>query len=136
MRLKAVTTDLPLVTDKPISFGTHEFCLACESCAEYCPPGAIPKGAPSDQRPNPVHNNPGFIKWWINAEKCIIFGGMKRKKWLSCGGRCMAVCPWNKPMNLFHNSVRWIAIHSPNFLKRFLVWGDEVVYRRSKQIDK
>lgn len=48
----------------------------------------------------------------------------------------MAVCPWNKPMNLFHNFVRWIAIHSPNFLKKFLVWGDEVVYRRKKQIDK
>lgn len=136
MRIKAVTTDLPLLKDKPISFGTHEFCMACENCAKYCPPGAIPKGAPSDQIPNPVHNNPGFTKWWINAEKCIIFWGMNRKKWGSCGGRCMAVCPWNKPMNLFHNFVRWIAIHSPNLLKKFLVWGDEVVYRRKKQIDK
>ena len=48
MRLKAVTTELPLLPDKPISFGTHEFCMACESCAKYCPPGAVPKGEPTD----------------------------------------------------------------------------------------
>ena len=136
MRLKTVTTDLPLVPDKPISFGTHDFCIACESCAKYCPPGAVPKGAPSDELPNPVHNNPGFKKWWINAEKCVIFGGTNRKKWDTCGGRCMAVCPWNKPMNLLHNSVRWMAIHSPNFIKKLLVLGDEIVYDRKKQIDK
>ena len=34
MRLKAVTTDLPLQHDKPVSFGVHDFCMACESCAK------------------------------------------------------------------------------------------------------
>ena len=136
MRLKAVTTELPLLPDKPISFGTHEFCMACESCAKYCPPGAVPKGEPTDQIPNPVHNNPGFRKWWIDAEKCIIFWGMNKKKWPSCGGRCIAVCPWNKPMNWFHNSVRWLAVHSPAFIKKLLVWGDEIVYQRKKQINQ
>ncbi|MDI7258550.1 MAG: reductive dehalogenase domain-containing protein [Thermodesulfobacteriota bacterium] len=48
MRMKAVTTDLPLEADKPISFGTHEFCMACENCAIYCPPQAIPFGPPQD----------------------------------------------------------------------------------------
>lgn len=134
MRLKAVTTDLPLIPDKPISFGIHEFCMSCESCAKFCPAGAIPKGAPSDKVPNPVHNNPGFRKWYINAEKCIIFQGMNRKKWPSCGGRCIAVCPWNKPMNWFHNSVRLLAIHSPNSFRKLLVWGDEIMYQRKKQI--
>ena len=136
MRLKAVTTDLPLVPDKPISFGTHDFCMACESCAKFCPPGAVPKGEPTDQIPNPVHNNPGFRKWWIDAEKCIIFWGMNKKKWPSCGGRCIAVCPWNKPMNWFHNTVRWLAVHSPTFIKKLLVWGDEIVYQRKKQINQ
>jgi len=134
MRLKAVTTDMPLVPDKPISFGVHEFCMACESCAKYCPAGAVPKGEPSDKIPNPVHNNPGFRKWWINAEKCIIFWGMNKRKWPSCGGRCMAVCPWNKPMNMFHNTIRWLAIHSPAFIKKILVWGDEITYKRKKKI--
>jgi len=136
MRLKAVTTNFPLVPDKPISFGTHEFCMACESCAKYCPPGAVPKGEPTDQIPNPVHNNPGFRKWWIDAEKCIIFWGMNKRKWPSCGGRCIAVCPWNKPMNWFHNTVRWLAINSPRFIKKLLVRGDEIAYRRGKQIHK
>jgi reductive dehalogenase len=134
MRLKAVTTDLPLQPDKPVSFGVHDFCMACESCAKFCPSGAIPKGEPSDHIPNPVHNNPGFRKWWINAERCIIFWGMNKRKWPSCGGRCIAVCPWNKPMNWFHNSVRWLAIHSPAFIKRSLVMGDEIVYERRKKI--
>ncbi len=134
MRLKAVTTDLPLLPDKPIAFGTHDFCMACESCAKFCPSGAVPKGAPSDDIPNPVHNNPGFRKWWINAEKCIIFWGMNKRKWPSCGGRCIAVCPWNKPMNRFHNSVRWLAVHAPRFIKKLLVRGDEIIYRRQKKI--
>ena len=135
MRLKAVTTDLPLVADRPISFNTHEFCMACESCADFCPAGAIPKGPPSEQFSDPVHHNPGFCKWWINAEKCIIFWGMNKKKWPSCGGRCIAVCPWNKPMNLFHNSVRRLAIHSPALIKKMLVRGDVTVYQRQKRIN-
>jgi ferredoxin len=134
MRIKCVTTDLPLVPDKPISFNVHDFCMACESCAKYCPPGAVPKGEPTDEIPNPVHNNPGFRKWWINAEKCIIFWGMNKRKWNSCGGRCIAVCPWNKPNNWFHNSVRWLAIHSPGWVRKLLVVGDEVTYQRSKKI--
>ena len=134
MRLKAVTTNLPLLPDKPISFGAHDFCMACESCAKFCPSGAVPKGEPSDEIPNPVHNNPGFRKWWINAEKCIIFWGMNKRKWPSCGGRCIAVCPWNKPMNWFHNCVRWLAIHSPEPIKKLLVWGDEMTYSRKKSI--
>ena len=134
MRLKAVTTDLPLQPDKPISFGLHDFCMVCESCARYCPAGAIPKGGPSDRRPNPIHNNPGFRKWWIDAEKCLIFWGINKRKWPSCGGRCIAVCPWIKPMNWVHNPVRWLAIHSPAFGKRVLVRLDQVTQRRRKKI--
>jgi reductive dehalogenase len=134
MRFKAVTTNLPLLPDKPIAFGTHDFCMACESCAKFCPSGAVPKGEPSSAIPNPVHNNPGFCKWWIDAEKCIIFWGMNKRKWPSCGGRCIAVCPWNKPMNRFHNTVRWLAVHTPHFMKKLLVRGDEIVYRRRKKI--
>jgi reductive dehalogenase len=134
MRLKAVTTDLPLEPDKPISFGLHDFCMACESCARYCPAGAVPKGEPSDRRPSPIHNNAGFRKWYVDAEKCLIFWGVNKRKWPSCGGRCIAVCPWIKPMNRFHNSVRWLAIHSPDVVKRLLVRVDEITQRRSKKI--
>jgi reductive dehalogenase len=134
MRLKAVTTDLPLQPDKPISFGVHDFCMTCESCATFCPAGAVPRGEPSDQRPSVIYNNAGFRKWWINAEKCLIFWGINKRKWPSCGGRCIAVCPWIKPMNGFHNSMRWLAIHAPGFVKRFLVRLDEVTQQRKKSI--
>lgn len=135
MRLKAVTTDLLLQPDRPISFGLHDFCMACESCAKYCPAGAVPMGEPSDQIPNPVHNNPGFRKWWINAERCLIFWGINKRKWPSCGGRCIAVCHWVKPMNGLHNPVRWLAIHGPASVKRFLVWMDDITQRRRMRID-
>ncbi len=134
MRLKAVTTDLPLQPDKPISFGLHDFCMACESCARFCPAGAVPKGEPSDQRPSTIYNNAGFRKWWINAEKCLIFWGVNKRKWPSCGGRCIAVCPWIKPMNWFHNPVRWLAIHAPGSVKKLLVRLDKITQHRKKSI--
>lgn len=134
MRLKAVTTDLPLQPDRPISFGLHDFCMACESCARFCPAGAVPKGEPVEQSPSPVYHNPGLRKWWVNAEKCLIFWGINKRKWPTCGGRCIAVCPWIKPMNRFHNSVRWLAIHSPAFVKRLLVRVDEITQKREKKI--
>ena len=133
MRLKAVTTDLPLVVDKPISFGVHEFCMACESCATFCPADAIPTGPPTDTPPT-MHSNPGFRKWYIYADRCLMFWAAKKEKWLTCGGRCIAVCPWNKPMVFQHNLVRWIAIHSPHAVKKMLAWADVVFYRRKKSI--
>ena len=133
MRLEPVTTDLPLEVDKPISFGVHEFCMACEDCAIYCPANAIPFGPPTD-KPLGIYNNPGFRKWYNNAERCVTFWAVNKKKWTSCG-RCISVCPWNKPLVPFHNTVRWIAIHSPALVKKMLVWGDKLVSKRTKEIE-
>ncbi|MFC1816934.1 4Fe-4S dicluster domain-containing protein [Thermodesulfobacteriota bacterium] len=85
MRLKAVTTDLPLEVDKPISFGVHGFCMACENCAKYCPANAIPFGPPTDV-PLGIHNNSGFRKWYIDAERCLTFWSINKRKWTSCDG--------------------------------------------------
>jgi reductive dehalogenase len=133
MRIKPVTTDLPLEVDKPISFGVHEFCMACENCAAYCPANAIPFGPPTEN-PLDIYHNPGLRKWYINAERCLTFWSINKKKWTSCGGRCIAVCPWTKPLVPSHNIVRWTAIHSPNVVKKMLVWGDKVVYRRKRSL--
>ncbi|MBM4276376.1 MAG: 4Fe-4S dicluster domain-containing protein [Deltaproteobacteria bacterium] len=135
MRLKAVTTDLPLQIDKPISFNTHEYCMACENCAIYCPARANPFGPPTDQ-PITINNNPGYRKWYVNAERCLLFWGVNRKKWMSCGGRCIAVCPWNKEIGFFHNIIRWIAIHGSGSIKKILAWTDRKVYQRRKSIVK
>jgi hypothetical protein len=37
VRLGAVTTDLPLIPDKPIDFGVQDFCEKCLKCAVNCP---------------------------------------------------------------------------------------------------
>jgi len=133
MRFKAVTTNLPLMVDKPISFGVYEFCMVCENCAAYCPANAIPSGPPTEVLPS-IHNNPGFRKWYENAEQCLTFWAINKKKWTTCGGRCIAVCPWNQPLNPFHNTVRWLAIHSPAAGKKALIWGGRKVYRHGKNI--
>jgi reductive dehalogenase len=132
MRLKAVTTDLPLKVDKPISFGVHEFCMVCENCATYCPAKANPFGPPTDVPPT-IHNNPGFRKWYVNAERCLTFWAANKKKWLSCGGRCISVCPWNKPLTPFHNMVRWAATQGSTAVKKMLVQSDNVIYHHKKR---
>ncbi len=133
MRLKAITTDLPLELDKPISFGVHKFCMACENCATYCPANAIPFGPPTATTLD-VYNNPGFEKWYSDAERCLTFWAKNRRRWSTCGGRCISVCPWNKPVSTFHNMVRWVAIHSPSTIKKSLVWGDKMAYQRKQSL--
>ena len=135
MRIKAVTTDLPLEVDRPISFGTHEFCMACENCARYCPANAVPFGEPTEAPPS-MFNNPGYRKWYIDAGRCLLFWMADPKRWITCGGRCIAVCPWNKPQNAFHHLARFIAIHSPASVKKMLVWGDVRVYGRTRKLKK
>jgi reductive dehalogenase len=133
MRLKAVTTDLPLAADKPISFNVHEFCTICKNCAIYCPANAISSGPPTEA-PDSIFHNPGYKKWYFRADRCLTFFAANRKKWLNCGGRCISVCPWNKPINVFHNTIRWGAIHFPGMLKKLLVQADRLVYQRKKKI--
>ena len=40
-RLAAVTTDMPLLTDRADQFGADDFCTNCRVCVDACPPGAI-----------------------------------------------------------------------------------------------
>jgi len=133
MRLKAVTTDLPLEVDKPISFGAHEFCLACEQCAQYCPAKAIPFGPPTQEVADPLYNNAGYRKWYVNAERCLSFWTVNRKKWATCGGRCIVACPWNKPDKPWHNLVRRIAIHASPTVKKILARADGAIYHGGRK---
>jgi len=43
VRLCKVLTDMPLIPDRPISFGVTEFCNICGKCADHCPSGSIPR---------------------------------------------------------------------------------------------
>lgn len=81
-----VTTDLPLVADKPIDFGLQYFCSNCLKCARECPCGAIPV---TDK----VMFN-GYEMWKIDAERCTRYR-ITNQKGAGCG-RCMKTCPLNK----------------------------------------
>lgn len=117
IRLGAVTTDLPLITDKPTCFGVQEFCKVCKKCAENCPPNAIPMGEKHEAR--------GAWKWSLSSEKCFRY-------WKTLGtdcGLCMKHCPYSHPPTWIHNLVR-IGIRRSSFARRVSVLGENLLYGR------
>lgn len=119
-RFKAavVTTDLPLVPDKPIDFGLQDFCSKCAKCARHCPSGAIPFG----KNPTTTHN--GYVKWANDVDKCT-----KNRIGNTLGSGCsvcVQVCPWNKPFTPFHRFVGWSMRNIPA-TRKLAVWGDDLM---------
>ena len=108
-RLKSgvVTTDMPLVFDKPIDFGMQNFCENCNKCARECPSGAITAG------PKLMFN--GYEIWKSDSQKCATYrittdGG-------SMCGRCMKTCPWNLEGLFAEAPFRWAASNIPQLAK-------------------
>jgi len=117
----AITTDLPLIPDKPVDFGLQEFSRVCKKCAIECPSGAISEGD------KVTHN--GYETWHQDDEICAKFR-FTQQQGSSCG-RCVKVCPWNKPQGWTHNLVRWIIQHAP--LADGLVVKMDDIWRYGKQ---
>jgi len=124
-KVAAVTTDLPLVPDKPLDFGMLDFCRVCGKCAENCPSGAITFDK------EPVEYN-GYLRWNSDMKKCTVFRTTNQEG-SSCG-RCMKVCPWNsKEQSWFHTAGTWIGSHgeaSSSLLKKIddmFGYGDEQI---------
>ena len=117
-RFKAavVTTDLPLIPDRPIDVGLQEFCSRCKKCARDCPTGAISFG-------DKIFRN-GYERWPLDVEKCSS-GRIGNKVGASCGV-CITVCPWNKPFTPFHRFVGWMMRNVP-VARRFAIWGDDLM---------
>lgn len=114
-RPSAVATDMPLTIDKPVDFDLQDFCSKCKICAEACPSSAIPEGDKVVVR--------GIRRWHIDDEKC-------RGYWDAIGascGICQAVCPFNHPNNLFHDSLREIATRI-SAMRSLLIWGENAFY--------
>jgi ferredoxin len=116
-RFKAavVTTDLPLEPDSPVDFGLQEFCRQCLKCATECHARAIPDG-------DKVMIN-GYENWRFDADRCSKYR-VGNQAGSSCG-RCIKVCPWNKPEGWSHDLVRWMVKHAP-FLDGLMVKMDDV----------
>jgi reductive dehalogenase len=117
-RFKAavVTTDMPLLPDKPIDFGLQDFCSKCKKCARECPSGAISDGGKE------MYN--GYEKWHVDIKKCT---GMRVGNQRGSGcGTCIKVCPWNKPYTPFHRAVGWAMRHSA-VARSLAIWGDDLL---------
>jgi reductive dehalogenase len=104
-RLKSgvVTTDMPMLHDKPIDFGLQTFCDSCNKCARECPSGAITAG------PKRMFN--GYEIWKSDSQKCTTYrittpGG-------AMCGRCMKTCPWNLEGIFSERPFRWAAMNVP-----------------------
>jgi epoxyqueuosine reductase len=82
-RLSMVTTDMPLVADKPDVFGADMFCESCQVCANACPPDAIYREKQMVR---------GTRKWYVDFDKCLPYFVDNK----TCG-LCLAVCPWSRP---------------------------------------
>ncbi len=117
VRLSIVTTNLPLMQDKPIAFGAQHFCEFCKKCAENCPTQSIDGGDKA------IHN--GVEKWQSDQEKCYRYW---RVQGTDCAV-CMSVCPYSHPANPMHDLVRW-AIRRNSLARRVALWGDDLLYGR------
>lgn len=115
VRIFAVTTDMPLVTDSPVDLGADEFCAVCKKCATVCPSHSIPDG---DKE---VFN--GQEKWRINAESCFEYWG---NVGTACAV-CMGICPYSRPYRSVHRLIRWILARS-NVARRIFPHVDNILY--------
>jgi reductive dehalogenase len=106
VRLSAVTTDLPLVPDKPIDIGAEDFCKICKKCAVCCPSKSIPMD--DQQEIN------GTLRWKLNDETCFDYWG---NIGTDCN-ICMRVCPWSHARTLPHKLI--VEIITRNKLARRL----------------
>ncbi|MBW1803032.1 MAG: reductive dehalogenase [Deltaproteobacteria bacterium] len=104
IRISKVLTNLPLIPDSPVDIGVQKFCEKCALCARHCPSRALMDGDRTDQAWD-VSNSPGMLKWPIKAMNCLDW-------WVKNGTHCsvcIRVCPWNKPDNFLHKTVRMFA---------------------------
>ena len=118
IRLGAVTTDLPLVPDKPVDIGVEDFCRICKKCAVCCPSDSIPYGDQTEVN--------GTRRWKLNAETCFEYWG---KVGTDCN-ICMRVCPWSHASTFPHKVIK--AFVSRNkYSRRLFSTMDDIFYGRN-----
>ena len=124
VRTAVVTTDLPLIEDRPINFGVQHFCEICGKCAENCPSQSIEKGDKRKVR--------GVTKWQSRMESCY-------KYWRSVGtdcSICLAVCPYSKPDTFYHRVLRFF-IRRNALARRMALLLDDLLYgKRPRHVHK
>jgi epoxyqueuosine reductase len=105
-RMAVVTTNLPMIIDKPIDFGVARFCNKCKLCAQSCPSGAISL----EDSPDGLVIR-GYEHWYINNGACYNY-------WQETMGPmgcrlCVATCPYSRKDNWIHEVARKIDPRDP-----------------------
>jgi len=120
VRLGAVTTSLPLVSDKPADMGVEDFCRICKKCATCCPSQSIPAGEQT------VVN--GTLRWRLNEQTCFDYWG---KIGTDCN-ICMRVCPWSHARTFPHRLIVKMVSRNHWARRTFNVLDDLFYGRRPK----
>lgn len=115
VRLSVVTTNLPLIQDRPVVFGVQDFCSLCKKCAVNCPSGAIESGDKN------LYN--GVEKWQSDQDSCYRFW---RTQGTDCS-ICIKVCPYSHPNTPVHDLIRW-TIRRNSLARRMALLGDDFFY--------
>ncbi len=109
-RLAAITTNMPLESDKPVDVGIKKFCDKCKICAEECPSGAIS----FTDKPETIIR--GFRRWSIDQDKCYtVWNSVATSHSRGCRV-CIAVCPYSRKNNWLHTIAREIDPRDPTGL--------------------
>jgi reductive dehalogenase len=121
VRLGVVTTDLPLVPDKPVDIGVDDFCSICKKCAVCCPSHSIPV-----EKNKTVVN--GLLRWKLNDETCFDYWG---KIGTDCN-ICMRVCPWSHARTFPHKLIVMLITRNRLARRIFSVMDDIFYGKRPK----
>ena len=120
VRLAAVTTDLPLVPDKPVDIGVEDFCRVCKKCAVCCPSNSIPMEEKTEVN--------GTLRWKLNAETCFDYWG---KIGTGCNV-CMRVCPWSHERTFSHKVIVELVVRNMISRRLFTIMDDVFYGRKPK----
>lgn len=115
VRLAAVTTDLPLIPDKPVDIGVEDFCKVCKKCAVCCPSQSIPMDEQAEYN--------GTLRWKLNAETCFEYWG---KIGTGCN-ICMRVCPWSHASTFPHRLIKEMVARNM-ISRRLFTLMDDIFY--------
>jgi hypothetical protein len=120
IRLSAVTTDLPLVTDSPVDIGVEHFCKICKKCGNCCPSNSISLDDPTEVN--------GTLRWKLNAETCFDYWG---RVGTDCNV-CMRVCPWSHASTFPHKVIRSLITRNRHSRILFNLMDDIFYGRKPK----
>jgi len=123
VRICAITTDLPLVPDKPIDIGVRDVCSMCTRCYDYCPTQAIPQEEMDFM---------GVHKWTPDFWKCrrSTVVGLDKETDASTCTVCRDVCPYAKDTTYLGNKIGRYLVQRSHIGRKLLLNMDYLLYTK------